>query len=286
MSTPTAPSTPPAPSAAAPTRTARSLLFVPGDRPERFDKAATSGAHQIILDLEDAVAPAAKTTARQAVAQWLAQGPVAVVRINAADTPWFNDDLQLLQAVPNATVMLPKAVPAELARTLAALALHRQPVVALVETVAGVLALRELAQMPGLHRIAFGSIDFCADSGMTDVGDVLSAVRSQIVLESRQAGLQAPIDGVSVELDSAQVLQQQATRALHQGFGGKLCIHPRQVAPVNAAFVPSAADQQWAQRVLAAFEASAGAATVVDGKMVDLPVVARARRIQADAAAQ
>ena len=264
-------------------RTARSLLFVPGDRPERFDKAAASGAHQVILDLEDAVAPAAKTAARQAVAQWLAAGPAAVVRINAADTPWFTDDLQMLQGQPQATVMLPKAVPEVLARTVAALALHRQPVIALVETVAGVLALHELVRVPGLHRIAFGSIDFCADSGMSDVGDVLSAVRSQIVLASCHAGLVAPIDGVSVELDSTQLLQQQATRAQQQGFGGKLCIHPRQVAPVNAAFVPSAADLDWARRVVAAFAASAGAATVVDGKMVDLPVVARARRILAEA---
>lgn len=266
-----------------PARIARSLLFVPGDRPERFEKATASGAHQVILDLEDAVAPAAKTAARQAVAHWMATGPAAVVRINAADTPWFTDDLQMLQALPHVTVMLPKAVPELLARTVAALALHRQPLIALVETVAGVMALHELVQVPGLQRVAFGSIDFCADSGMTDVGDVLSAVRSQIVLASCHAGLLAPIDGVSVELNDAAVLHQQATRAQQQGFGGKLCIHPRQVAPVNAAFVPSAADLQWAQRVLAAFDASAGAATVVDGKMVDLPVVARARRIVAEA---
>ena len=101
------------------TTPARSLLFVPGDRPERFDKAAASGAHRVILDLEDAVAPAAKAVAREAVAQWLSQGHTALVRINAADTPWFDEDLRMLRVACGAGLMLPKANPEAMAHAAA-----------------------------------------------------------------------------------------------------------------------------------------------------------------------
>src|SRR5436190_14893438 len=90
-------------------RIPRTLLFVPGDRPERFQKAAASGAHEIILDLEDAVAPAAKDAARRSAAQWLADGGKAIVRINGADTPWYEADIAMLKLHANAIVMLPKA---------------------------------------------------------------------------------------------------------------------------------------------------------------------------------
>ena len=171
--------------AAAPAlRMTRSLLFVPGDRPERFDKALASGAHAVVLDLEDAVAPAAKVGARGAVAAWLAGGKRAVVRINGADTPWFADDVAAVTAAGAAALMLPKAEPASLA---AAAAASKLPLIALVETVAGVLGLRELARAPGVVRLAFGSIDFSAESGIADEADALTAVRNQIVLESCHA---------------------------------------------------------------------------------------------------
>lgn len=264
-------------SSPAATRIARSLLFVPGDRPERFDKAAAAGAHAVILDLEDAVAPAAKAQAREAVAGWLAAGGQAMVRINAADTAWHADDVRMLAALPAAGVMLPKADLASLGSTTAALA-GRQTI-ALLETVAGYMQLRELAAMPGLHRIAFGSVDFSTESGIADEGEALTAVRTQIVLASCHAGLAPPIDGVGVEFKDEQRMQADALRSRQLGFGGKLCIHPRQVAAVNSSFQPSAAELDWARRVLAAFEASQGAATAVDGKMIDKPVVDRARRI-------
>jgi citrate lyase subunit beta/citryl-CoA lyase len=265
-------------------KVARSLLFVPGDRPERFDKAAASGAHAVILDLEDAVAPGAKAQAREAVATWLAAGGPgrqAIVRINAADTPWYDDDVAMVRAAPAATPMLPKADAAALARTAAAL--PGRAMVALVETVAGYLGLRGLAAVPGVARIAFGSVDFAAESGIADEGDAMTAIRTQIVLESRHAGLAPPIDGVSVEFNDEARMRADGLRARQLGFGGKLCIHPRQVAAVNAAFLPSEAEVQWARRVLAAFEASGGAATAVDGKMIDKPVVDRARLILLDA---
>ncbi|MDM0074727.1 CoA ester lyase [Variovorax sp. J2P1-59] len=261
-------------------RVARSLLFVPGDRPERFDKAAASGAREIILDLEDAVAPAAKTGARGTVASWLSTGRRAFVRINALQTEWHADDLRMLQAAPGAGLMLPKADADSLARTAQALPGRR--IVALLETVSGLMELAQMVRVPGLERIAFGSVDFAAESGIADEGDAMTSVRVQIVLHSCHAGLVAPIDGVSVHFDDDARMRADALRSRQLGFGGKLCIHPRQVAPVNAAFLPTPQDLQWALAVLAAFEASGGAATSVDGKMIDKPVVDRARRIVAE----
>jgi citrate lyase subunit beta/citryl-CoA lyase len=262
-------------------RIARSLLFVPGNRPERFDKAAASGAHQVILDLEDAVAPEAKAGARAAAAAWLAAGRQAVVvRINGADTPWFRDDLSMVQAAPGAGVVVPKADAATLPEVAAAL--PGRHLIALLETVEGWMELDRLAAVPGLSRIAFGSIDFALETGIADEGDAMTSIRTRIVLASCHAGLAPPVDGVSVEVADEALMQRHALRSLQLGFGGKLCIHPRQVAAVNAAFRPQPSQVDWALRVLAAFEASGGAATAVDGKMVDKPVVEQARRIAAE----
>jgi len=262
-------------------RVARSFLFVPGHRPDRFAKAVASGAHEIVLDLEDAVAPDAKAAARDAVAAWLRGGGPGLVRINAADTPWYEEDLAMLQAVAGAGVMLPKADGLSLAHTAAAL--PGRPLVALLETVRGFMDLPVMARMPGLARIAFGSVDFGVDSGITDEADAMTPVRVQIVLHSRAAGLAAPVDGVSVDFSDAGQMHADAMRSRQLGFGGKLCIHPAQVAAVHRAFTPTDEEQAWAGRVLAAFQASAGAATAVDGKMIDLPVVEKARRIAAEA---
>jgi citrate lyase subunit beta/citryl-CoA lyase len=263
-------------------RVAHSLLFVPGHRPERFDKAAASGAHEVVLDLEDAVAPAAKAQARDHVASWLATGRQAFVRINAAQTAWYEDDIRMLQSVASASVMLPKADPDSLARTVSHL--NGRRLIALLETVDGYMDLREVAAVHGVERIAFGSVDFSAESGITDEGEAMTAVRTQIVLASRHAGLAAPVDGVSVNFNDNDRMRADALRSRQLGFGGKLCIHPGQVAATNAAFRPSGEEIEWAQRVQSAFEASCGAATAVDGKMIDKPVVDRARRILAEAA--
>lgn len=261
---------------------ARSLLFVPGDRPERYDRAVASGAHAVILDLEDAVAPAAKVRARADVAAWLARGSQAWVRINPADTPWHEDDMAALRALPEAGIMLPKADAATLAAALRVLPGRR--IIALLETVSGYMDLPALARTPGLARIAFGSVDFSMDSGIADEGDAMTPVRAAIVLASRHAGLPPPIDGVSLEFTDPDRMGSDAARSRQLGFGAKLCIHPRQVSHVNAAWLPTQAERAWAERVLAADGASGGAATAVDGKMIDKPVVEQARRILAEAA--
>ena len=274
----------------APPPSHRSLLFVPGSRPERFDKALAAGASAVIIDLEDAVAPADKPAARAALQAWLlapARGDRAVVvRINSADTPWFDDDLALCGLPGVAAVMVPKAERAAvLARVVAAGARALLP---LVESAAGLGALAALAAAPGVWRLAFGSIDLQVDLGMKDATeDELLPFRLQLLLASRLAGIGAPIDGVSTTIDDEPRLVQDVQRARRLGFGGKLCIHPRQVAVVNRHLAPSDDERAWAQRVLAAAAAAGGAggaAIAVDGKMVDKPVLLRAEAILREAA--
>ncbi|QYY33826.1 CoA ester lyase (plasmid) [Cupriavidus pinatubonensis] len=264
------------------TRIARSYLFVPGHKPERFAKALASGAHHVVVDLEDAVAPADKAAARDSVASWLATQRDVFVRINAADTEWFEEDLRMLADYPGVGVMLPKADDRSL-KTLIGMLPNRRTL-ALLETVKGFLRLHEIVGIRGLERIAFGSVDFSAESGISDEADALTAIRTNLVLASCYAGLAAPIDGVSVNFTAEAAIVQDARRSRQLGFGGKLCIHPAQVAPVNAAFAPSVEELEWARRVLDAFESSHGAATALDGKMIDKPVVDRARQMVSEGA--
>ena len=263
-------------------RIARSLLFVPGSRPDRFDKALVAGADAVVVDLEDAVAPGDKDRARDALAAWLAPDRSVIVRINGADTEWFRGDLALCGRPGVAAVMLPKA---ERARDIAAVRGAGAPaVLPLVESAAGFAALPAIAGAPGVQRLAFGSLDFQIDLGMRDaLEDELLFFRSQLVLASRLADLQPPVDGVSTAIDDTDRLREDVLRARRLGFGGKLCIHPRQVEGVNRHFTPSEAERAWAQRVLDAAAASGGAAVAVDGKMVDKPVILRAQAIVRDA---
>lgn len=256
---------------------ARTLLFVPGDRPGRFAKAMASDADGVILDLEDAVAPANKDEARSHVVQWLAGGPAAVVRINAVDTPWFADDLAALRG-SGCTIMLPKAS-ADGVEAVGAVLGEQTRVIALVETAAGVMAAPSICVAPQVTRLAFGSIDFSTELGVrADDREALLHARSALVLASVAAGLAPPLDGVTTDLTGGEPAGDDAAYASRLGFTGKMCIHPVQVEPVNSAFEPDPADLKWARTVMAS---SAGGATKVDGHMVDAPVLERARRLLA-----
>ena len=266
---------------------ALTYLFVPGNRPERFAKALASGADRVILDLEDAVAPADKAAARSAVAQWLhSQRALAdrlLVRINDDASPWYADDLALLAASPLRCVMLPKCEsPAQVAAVQARLA-PGSSTLPLIETARGLQALQAIAQAPGVARLAFGSLDFMLDLDVPADSLMLDMAAAQIALASRAAGLPAPVAGVTPALDAAQVSADMA-QARSLGFGAKMCIHPGQVAAVLAALAPTAAVLAWAQRVLQASAAAGGAALQIDGKMVDRPVLLRAERLLARAA--
>lgn len=269
---------------------ASALLFVPATRPDRFGKALASGAGAVIVDLEDAVAPQDKPSARAALAGALQalrpdERARILLRINAVGTPWFEQDIALLaQLVADgaAGVLLPKS---ESAGDLQAIAGRLGPqgvLLPLVESVAGLDALDALARCPQVLRLAFGHLDFQLDLGMDcEPGEgELTSVRLAFVLASRRAGLAPPVDGVTVATGDQQRVTTDAVRGRRLGFGGKLCIHPAQVAPVRAAFEPDASEIDWARRVLAG-AAGGEAVFSLDGRMVDAPVLARARRLLA-----
>jgi citrate lyase subunit beta/citryl-CoA lyase len=263
----------------------KSFLFVPGNRPDRFDKACAAGADAVILDLEDAVAPAGKQAARDAVRGWLEKGGCAWLRVNGTDTPWHQHDLALLEWPGVLGVLLPKAERPEELSALASSIRAGTPLVPLVETALGLWNARELASVAGVQRLAFGSVDFQVDLSIGGDGDELLFARSQLVLASRGAGVLPPIDGVTVAIDDASVLQADVARSRRLGFGGKLCIHPRQVAAIQAGFRPAAVDLEWARRVVDAAEAGGHDAARVDGKLVDKPVIDRARALLRQASA-
>jgi citrate lyase subunit beta/citryl-CoA lyase len=255
-------------------------LFVPGDRPDRFDKAAASGADIVVHDLEDAVAPDAKARARDLVARRLADGGVGCVRVNADGTPFHDADVAALAGAPGlVAVLVPKAEDPRLLAQLSGALGPDTAVVALVETALGQHRVHELAAAPGVTRLAFGSIDFALDIGAEDAALPLLLARSSLVLASRVAGLPAPVDGVTQDLDDPAVVARDTAAALGLGFGGKLCVHPRQVAAVNAGFRPSEAEVRHARQVLAAV--ADGGTARLGGQMVDRPVVERARQVLA-----
>lgn len=258
----------------------RSYLFVPGDRPERFDKAWDSDADAIILDLEDAVSPDRKSMARDAVGNWLNAARPVWIRLNSADFHGFADDRSLLDCPGIAGVMLPKAekIPKELSDLCGRRAMALMP---LIETAAGIREAEALAKASSVQRLAFGSLDFQVDLGIEGDDDALLHFRSNLVLVSRLAGLAAPVDGVTPSLDVPDVLHQDATRSRRLGFGAKLCIHPKQIDTVHQVLSPSDTERAWADRVLDGMARSAGAAFALDGKMVDRPVLLKAQRIAA-----
>lgn len=257
--------------------TARSLLFVPATRADRIGKALASGADIAIIDLEDTVAEVDKDIARGHLGGIAHR---AAVRINAVGTPWFDADLAACRAAGVPVVVLPKAGhPAHIDRVRAAL--PAAAIVALIESAEGFEQVDAIARS-GVARLALGGLDLQLDLGIEDDGEPLHYFRARIVLASRLARLPAPIDGVCTALEDPVLLAQELARARRFGFGAKLCIHPRQVAAVNAGFGPTPDQVAWARRVLAA--ADRGGVARVDGQMVDAPLLARAREVLARSA--
>ncbi|WP_413456927.1 HpcH/HpaI aldolase/citrate lyase family protein [Herbaspirillum huttiense] len=263
--------------------TASSYLFVPANRPERYAKALESGADAVIVDLEDAVALPQKEDARATLARWLRGNgpqPRLWVRINAADTVWHGDDLLTFSALSMAGIVLPKA---EDAKTLSSIARRLGPgrgLIALIESAAGLAAMREIAAVPGVQRLAFGSIDAQVDLGMQcgPEEEELTHLRIEMVMASRLAGIAPPIDGVTTDFNDDAFLTRMVQRARRMGFGAKLCIHPRQVEGVRRGFMPSEQELAWAEEVMAAVRASDGGAISLKGKMIDKPVILQAEK--------
>ena len=274
----------------------RSLLFAPGNHARRVEKSLTLDADAVVLDLEDAVAVAEKPAAREKVVAAF-QAPRRVpgyVRVNAFDTPFCFDDLHAVVTTGIDGIVLPKVEsPAQLvavdwvvsslerARGLAAGGIDLMPI---IETGRGVAALREIARSGArVRRLSFGAGDYTLDMGMrwTFGERELDHARAAIVLESRAAGLDPPIDTVFIHLGEPDALRRSAELARDLGFQGKLCIHPEQVGPVNEAFTPTGEEVAKSERYVAAFEqaeASGAASIQVDGYFIDYPIVEKARR--------
>ncbi len=266
--------------------TARSLLFVPGTRPERFATAAASGADVVIVDLEDAVAPDDKGDARKAAAAWVQEHP-AVVRINGAQTRWYAEDVAAVTGARQLRgVIVPKAEEPDRIAALVS-ALGDVPVLALVESAKGLRAVDAIAAVLGVARLLFGNLDYALDVGVTvrpSEEPQLLFARSALVNASRAAGLPGPVEGVSPAIADLAALVAATSRSIDLGFTGKLCIHPRHVQPIHDAMRPADEELAWAARVVEAAVESAGAAVRVDGEMVDRPRLELARRLLARAA--
>lgn len=264
---------------------ARSFLFVPGNRPERFAKALASGADAVIIDLEDAVPLDVKDTVRAALLDaWkdfdVAERARLLVRVNPAGTPWHEADLAALGHLPGlGALMLPKAEnPRQVEQAFRSSSARVLP---LIESAEGVGQMDAIARAAGTLRLGLGHIDLQADLGLLCAPDEaeLAPIRVAMVVASRRAGLPAPVDGVTTATQDAEVLAADAQRSRRFGFGAKLCIHPAQVAGVHQALAPTQDECDWARRVLAAEVAAGGGAFSVDGKMVDPPVLLLARSL-------
>ena len=266
----------------------RSLLFVPGDRPDRFDKAAASGADAIILDLEDSVAPARKAAAREAAAAYLAEpagGALRFVRINPVDSGMLSDDLAVARAADG--LVLPKA---EGLVTLAALTGDLPPVLPIAtETPAAIFALAEYARSPvALAGLTWGAEDLPAAIGAETSRKPdgrytapYETVRSLTLFAAHAAAVPA-IETVYPAIKDEAGLAAYAARGRRDGFTGMMAIHPAQVLVINAAFTPDAEAIARARRIVDAFAVDPDAGTLqLDGRMVDLPHLKQARRVLA-----
>ena len=260
------------------------FLFVPGTRPDRFLKALDSGADTVVLDLEDAVAEEEKVNARNAIrAAWPSfteeQKQRLAIRSNSPGSKFYSADLILAQDLSVTCLVIPKSESLDQMNGAAAI-LPDTAIVPMIETAIGLSKINEIANSNQVLRLALGNLDLQADLGMVcDQEETqLQTARFQIVLASRLARIAPPIDGVTTSTDDVGRITDDAQRAKSMGFGGKLCIHPKQVPIVKATFMPTADEITWANRVIEADTASKGATVKLDGRMIDRPAVLLARR--------
>jgi citrate lyase subunit beta/citryl-CoA lyase/(S)-citramalyl-CoA lyase len=267
----------------------RSLLFVPGTRPERFDKAISAGADAVCIDLEDAVPVHAKAEARKLVAAFLAAraggGTRVGVRINSLLTADGARDLAALADLeaPPSLVMIPKvASAAELAVVSGALNMKAPCLWPIVESALGLRDAWSISAAPGVEGVLFGAVDLAADLGVQPTWEPMLFARGRLAAACAAASVEL-LDVPSIDIDDDDALRESTLKARAFGFTGRACIHPRQVPVVNASFAPTDVEIAHARRVVRAFEDAKGAAVQLDGKMVELPIIRSARRILAAA---
>lgn len=268
----------------------RSLLFVPGSRPERFDKALAAGADMVCVDLEDAVAPAHKADARAAAMPFLtaAPGPERLIRINGVKTAdGLRDLLAVIAAGPvDGLLMLPKVDTAEELSWVDALLTEAGlglKLVALIETVQGLENAAAIARAtPRLAALMFGGADLSAELGVPLAWEPLLYARSRLVHACARAGI-AAIDVPHIVVSDLDACRAETERAKDLGFTAKACIHPSQVPVVNGVFTPTADEVAKARRVVEALAAEPNGVLLLDGKLVEKPVVRAAERVLARA---
>jgi citrate lyase subunit beta/citryl-CoA lyase len=261
-------------------------LYVPGDRPDRFDKAATSGAEMVILDLEDAVAPERKDGARQAVLDWLAaratasvqgQGALSVVQVRVNSGARGDDDVRALaEASAAVELRVPKVETAQRLDHLAELA-PGLPITALIESALGVENAFSIAAHPAVTRLALGESDLASELG-TRSPSVLDYARIRLLYAARSAALGAPMMSAFPDIRDLDALRADSLRGRESGWFGRTAIHPSQIPVIHAAFAPSEAELRWAREVLEV-GGGGGVATLGNGEMVDQAMLGRARGI-------
>lgn len=263
----------------------RCLLFVPGSRPERFEKAIATGADQVCIDLEDAVAPGDKDTARAATFDFLSRAPASHsevgLRLNPLGTALGRRDLQALadSDLAPAFVMLPKVEEvAELEAADAALAGRDTTLIAQIETPKGLLDARALAAAtPRLQALMFGGFDFIVALRGRACWESFFQPRVQLALVAAEAGIGC-IDVPFLDIRDEAALVAETDRVIALGCTAKSAIHPAQVGPIQQRYLPTADELERAHRVIDALASSGGSAVQLDGKLVDRPIEIAAER--------
>lgn len=270
------------------TTPALTWLYVPGDRPDRFPKAAASGADVVIIDLEDAVAPTAKDAARSNAVEWLTQqtDTAVEVRINGLDTEWAVGDLAAVANVGPArtssttlrAVRVPKIAMPEQVHAAAA-AVPDTPLVCLIESALGIENAYAIASASRqVVAISLGEADLAAD--LAAAPDGLDWARSRVIVAARAAGLQPPAQSAYINVADLDGLRESCMHGRRLGFRGRAAVHPRQLPVIRAAYLPNEADLRAARAVLDALDRDdAGVALLDDGRMVDAALAAQARDI-------
>ncbi|GAA4174664.1 CoA ester lyase [Gryllotalpicola koreensis] len=253
-------------------------LYVPGDRPDRFDKAVASGADLVILDLEDAVAAESKSSALASVVSWLtgrkgASSPLIQVRVN----PGATHEVQQLRATgARLELRIPKVDTAADVEWAVAVWPEAE-LTAIIESAHGLQQMEAVAQHPRVTRLALGESDLASDLGTRD-NAVLDHLRIRLLIAARAAGLPAPMLSAYPYLHDPDGLRADTERGRALGWFGRAAVHPRQLEVIRSVFAPSEEDESWARAVLAAIERG-GVSTLPNGEMVDPAMAGRARRI-------
>lgn len=260
---------------------ARTYLYVPADNAERLAKATTRGADAVVIDLEDAVAPDNKVQARANLRSWLDQAKTSTqiwVRVNNDNN--LADDLASVRHAAVTGILLPKSE--SCAQVSDVVETTNKLVTPLIESAVGLEHIRELARVSGIARLQLGEADLCADLGITlsDNGEELDAIRTNLVVTSAAAGIAPPVGPVSTNFKDLEAFEASTRRLARRGYVGSSCIHPDQVKVANHVFTPSNEDIEQATDVISRFSAANGGVCVdARGRMIDAAIVRQAQRV-------